>query len=529
MNRDRSSNDAGAAPYRAAVLVASLALLLPAAPLLAGVDFTRPTDLPAESRGDLRFHLDLVGFRAEGGRTEEEIYLSLPNDQIVFRGEDGAPAGRLRLEIEIRRETGEVAFETKEMLSPRIESAENAGDRLLQQLVRTSVLLDPGAYHVEVRLVDELSEKPGIIHMIRKTRKKGTVELVLRVPRIPETGIAVSEIAFCRAVEPESGEAGLTRNGLFLDLNPGRQFGLVNPYVSYYSEVYAGNRFAEGDSIFVRTSILDATGVPLLDRIQFAQPKSGAFVVHDEFDLVRTIRAGTYVLEVAAENRRTGESAKSSRPFEVLWAVASWSETPEQLLEEMGLIMRASEFKEFEKLSPGAREVALAEFWAKLDPSPETPENEALLEFRRRIGYADREYAGTLARGLLSDRGRVYVRYVPPDEVAYQYSSSSFGDDGNLEDVSDPSERVGLSNRPATSFLSPDEFREGDVSDLETQRGGTNIRSKQIEVWIYDGPGRTLAGRSSSDRSNRGLKFIFADEMGNGEYELIGSSGTTDF
>jgi hypothetical protein len=86
-----------------------------------------------------------------------------------------------------------------------------------------------------------------------------------------------------------------------------------------------------------------------------------------------------------------------------------------------------------------------------------------------------------------------------------------------------------MSNRPGASFLDPDEFREGEVSDLATQRGGTNIKSKELEVWTYDGPGRPLAGRTSSDRSNRGLKFIFADEMGNGEYELVGSEGTTDF
>jgi GWxTD domain-containing protein len=135
-----------------------------------------------------------------------------------------------------------------------------------------------------------------------------------------------------------------------------------------------------------------------------------------------------------------------------------------------------------------------------------------------------------LQRGVLTDRGRVYIRYGPPDEITYQYSSSTWGGDQGLERVAEPAERISLGARPSTSYLNPDEFREGDVSDLVTQRGGTNIQSKELEIWTYDGTGDLLIGRRPGDSgSHRGLKFIFADEMGNGDYQLIGSTGTSDF
>ena len=68
------------------------------------------------------------------------------------------------------------------------------------------------------------------------------------------------------------------------------------------------------------------------------------------------------------------------------------------------------------------------------------------------------------------------------------------------------------------------------LTGLAQQRGGATIKSKSLEIWTYDGQGRPLTDRVAVDaRSHRGLKFIFADQMGNGEYQLIGSRGTSRF
>jgi GWxTD domain-containing protein len=493
----------------------------------------RPIELPPLiSRGDLTFQLDFAGFRHESGQTDHELYLAISNDQVVFRpGPDGALGGELQLRVRLTstlKGKGKV-FEATEKIVPAVARDLDATDRSIHQVIRKAALVDPGPYILSVELVDLFSEKPGIIHMIRKTKKKGVVEAKIEVPDFTRAELQISDPVFSRGVQVAEDDAVLARNGMAYDPNPSRKFGLVIPYLSYYAEVYAGNQFVEGDTVLIRTQVLDTGELPRIEKNLFVRPRSDAFVVHDILDLHRSIPAGSYALQIEAKNQRSGEVARISRPFEVIWTIESWGRDPVKLLEEMKLVMRSPDYETLEQLSPGAREVFLTEYWHDLDPNPETLENEALIEFRRRIQVADREFAQTLSRGMLSDRGRVYVRYGAPDDVNYQYSTSAFGVDENVERVVDPAERVEMSNRPGSSFLDPDQFREGDVSDLATQRGGTNIRSKQIEVWSYDGPGRPLVGRSSSESSNRGLKFIFADEMGNGEYELIGSEGTTDF
>lgn len=506
-----------------------LALALAAAPSAQAKKEAVVVEPPLVSEGDLEFEVDLAGFRAEEGRTEEEIFLDLSNDQIAFQDEEGLLRGKLKLEVELRDSAGKRAFEKTETLVPAAATSLDAGDRSIHQVIRQNALVAPGDYWIRVEVTDEKSEKPGIIHMIRKTKKKGKVEGLVRIPDLSQNEMRISDVLFSRDVRLGVQELEYERNGVAIDPNPARQYGMVIPYLSYYAEVYAGADFQPQDSIFVRTRVLDRVGGTLLERQALARPTTASFVTQDQIDLTKTLRAGTYVLEISAHNRRTGVDASSQREFEVLWSIASWSKSPDSLLEEMRLILRSEEYDDLVELSPGARELYLAEFWHKLDPDPATTENEALLEFQRRVEHADREFSGTVGRGMLTDRGRVYVRYGPPDEVSYQYSSSSFGEDNNVERVTDPAERVGLSNRPPASYLDPDEYREGDVSDLATQRGGANIKSKEIEVWEYDGSGKSLYGRASGKNVHRGLKFIFADEMGNGEYELIGSEGTTDF
>ena len=57
-----------------------------------------------------------------------------------------------------------------------------------------------------------------------------------------------------------------------------------------------------------------------------------------------------------------------------------------------------------------------AEFWNERDPSPGTPKNEAMLEYFRRIDHANKNFR-SYVEGWLTDMGRVYIVYGPPDRI----------------------------------------------------------------------------------------------------------------
>lgn len=55
-------------------------------------------------------------------------------------------------------------------------------------------------------------------------------------------------------------------------------------------------------------------------------------------------------------------------------------------------------------------------FWARRDPTPETPENEYQIEHYRRLAYANK-FFGAGRPGWKTDRGRLYIILGPPDEI----------------------------------------------------------------------------------------------------------------
>ena len=54
-------------------------------------------------------------------------------------------------------------------------------------------------------------------------------------------------------------------------------------------------------------------------------------------------------------------------------------------------------------------------FWKRRDTTPDTPRNEALLEFMRRVRYAA-EHFQHYGPGWRSDMGRIYIKFGPPDQ-----------------------------------------------------------------------------------------------------------------
>jgi GWxTD domain-containing protein len=107
-----------------------------------------------------------------------------------------------------------------------------------------------------------------------------------------------------------------------------------------------------------------------------------------------------------------------------------------------------------------AKREFLYTFWVGRDPSPETPRNEFLEEYQKRIDYVEENFTTSRKKGYLTDRGRVVLMYGIPDQR--------------------------------------------DLYNSDANR-------KPSEKWFYN----EIEG---------GVKFIFADLRGFGDFELLHSS-----
>jgi GWxTD domain-containing protein len=102
-------------------------------------------------------------------------------------------------------------------------------------------------------------------------------------------------------------------------------------------------------------------------------------------------------------------------------------ETPYRkwLNEDVAWIITDEEKSAFKRLQTDEeREQFIESFWLRRDPTPDTVENEFKEEHYRRIAYANERYASGIP-GWKTDRGQIYIKYGPPDEID-DHSSGGF-------------------------------------------------------------------------------------------------------
>jgi GWxTD domain-containing protein len=86
-------------------------------------------------------------------------------------------------------------------------------------------------------------------------------------------------------------------------------------------------------------------------------------------------------------------------------------------------IMWQDEAGIYSTLSVDGKRDYLRRFWARRDPTPGTVRNEAEGQYYRRIETANRRFAeggATLVPGWRTDRGRIFIRNGPPDDVLHR-------------------------------------------------------------------------------------------------------------
>jgi GWxTD domain-containing protein len=96
------------------------------------------------------------------------------------------------------------------------------------------------------------------------------------------------------------------------------------------------------------------------------------------------------------------------------------------LNEDVFYIITDEEKAAFKRLQTDEEKQQFVEqFWLRRDPTPDTEENEYKEEHYRRIAYANDHYASGIP-GWKTDRGMIYIKYGPADEIESHPSGGSY-------------------------------------------------------------------------------------------------------
>src|SRR5437867_8954664 len=90
----------------------------------------------------------------------------------------------------------------------------------------------------------------------------------------------------------------------------------------------------------------------------------------------------------------------------------AWAKGPEQFL------MTSEEKAMWQKLPSDDAALAFIDlFWARRDPTPNTPQNEFREEFEAKVKYADQNFKAPRVRGALTDRGKILILFGAPTKA----------------------------------------------------------------------------------------------------------------
>ena len=153
-------------------------------------------------------------------------------------------------------------------------------------------------------------------------------------------------------------------------------------------------------------------GVVLTPEIK--RVEDGAFII--SFIMPDTLSRGEYVagFEVKFDNQK---SFKRRAVFIYRKGGSVLVGNLDDYIPALTYIAPYSEVKKLENAPPSEKMKLWKEFWKKHDPTPGTPENELEEEFVERVTYANKHFSVGKMLGSLTDRGHVYIKLGPPDEI----------------------------------------------------------------------------------------------------------------
>jgi GWxTD domain-containing protein len=150
------------------------------------------------------------------------------------------------------------------------------------------------------------------------------------------------------------------------------------------------------------------------DKANSGQPKA------DQAKTGQTEDQSGDPLKRPVEEKRKKENAKSLKKELMSKESRDW------LNKDVRWIITDEEKKAFMQLSnEEEREQFIEAFWDRRNPNPDSEDNEFKDEHYRRIEYANERFAAGMP-GWMTDRGRIYIVYGPPDEIESHPSGGTY-------------------------------------------------------------------------------------------------------
>jgi GWxTD domain-containing protein len=464
---------------------------------------------PIRGEGSFEFYVDIASLPSGGPGTIQLLQIAVPTKELRYVEKDGSFVAEVRFSISLSSGDKVVYKKLSQMKDSR-DAMPRVKDLSSFLCHIDSCAVAPGAYRLTVKVEDLQHRKKTLLGILRKTYHSSTVkDAAFDVRPFPANEIALADPILVWEFD---------RGGQFIP-NPMQIYGLRKDTLSVFVQASIPET-AAADSLDVRLALTKDTGEAIEEALFKVPVKGDRIAFLRKVDLT-TYSAGAYRLTVEAR-AAGGLFASSSKDFSVAWELVNWQKPARDIMFEARMLLDDRRFDDFARMSLGEQEAFMQGFWKKLDPTPQTAVNEVFEKFTSRVRYADAHF-GSFQRGALTERGFTYIQFGPPDEIIQKPLPQGQDDlsEGIQKIINDYKIMVdGIMTQPIKDqrplIIRPEQKR--------TQIGTGGNDAGSFEIWNYSVKGDPLLQEDKGMTVKQGLRFLFLDKDGIGDFRLVGTS-----
>ena len=378
----------------------------------------------------LPLKVDYASFIGNNNKTYTEVYVALNQADLTYQIEDTLQVAHFSHAINISNNDS-----FNQDVKRQYKNSEKIG--LKTQNFREfmdvfSFEFESGVYELVATAYDEVADK------------KGEYRLTLTIPAYG-SDLSISDIELATKVSKATQKSNFTnKNNMEIIPNPSRIYGLTQPMLYFYIEVYNLKLNEDGYNRYnYHYYISDEEDQTVRDFPEKIKSTPSTMVAESGGTNIIALSNNVYYLNVAIEDLISKDKIFARKKFRVnkpsreLAAVQArehitgyetyMNYTEDELIDEFrksSYIAVEQEVDIFDDIvDVETMKRFLAEFWKRRDPDPTTEINEFKQYYFANLEYAEQYFSSPFKEGWQTDRGRVLLVYGKPDEVE-RYPSS---------------------------------------------------------------------------------------------------------
>lgn len=342
----------------------------------------------------LTYYFDIMTKAAsDSGFSTIRLFIKVAYDDLQFIRDGEQFKARYELTASVLNASDELVESDIKTHDVNVATFEETNSPFTYAFSEVSFDLEPASYQLIIGLTDLDSRRSG--------RNKVDIDLI----DYWKYDFGMSDLLLADTTwTGQDGRLMLQPNVLW-DLGTGSKM------ITVYFEVYSTFRF---ESVPVQLVIRTREDQPVYEWKQDITIQRFRTPVIQNISREK-IQAGIYRIEI-----QVGRDRVLTRRIKNL--TIRWMNLPvitsdlDKAIDQLRYIASPKEIKAMKNAEGNKKAEMFEDYWKSVDPTPGTSINERMIEYYRRIEYANENFSG-YTEGWLTDRALVYIVLGPPDDI----------------------------------------------------------------------------------------------------------------